>query len=142
VNALKFTNGHGTSRFARYHIRPFAEEQHLSDAETAGKSPNFLFDEIAERLGKGPAKMKLAAQLTVAGDQPADASIPWPDDRPQLELGVITLTKKAEESDAIQRRSVYDPANLIDGIELSDDPLPAARSAIYSIAYQRRNAKS
>ncbi|HEY2118424.1 MAG TPA: catalase family peroxidase [Candidatus Acidoferrum sp.] len=142
VNALKFTNAHGTSRYARYQIHPVDGEAHLNDAETAAKPANYLFDEIVERLAKAPAKFKLVAQLAAEGDKTQDASITWPDDRPRVELGVITVTKRAEDSDAIQRRLVFDPANLIDGIELSNDPLPAARSAVYSIAYQRRNAQS
>jgi catalase len=142
VNALKFTNEQGTSRYARYQIHPVGGEAHLNDAETAAKPANYLFDEIAERLSKAPAKFKLTAQLAAEGDKTEDASITWPDERPRVELGVITVTKRAEDSDAIQRRLVFDPANLIDGIELSNDPLPAARSAVYSIAYQRRNAKS
>jgi catalase len=142
VNALRFTNADGKSRFARYQIHPVEGEVHLNDAETAAKSPNYLFDELAGRLAKAPAKLKLFAQLAADGDKTEDASITWPDDRPQVELGTIAITKCAEDSDAIQRGMVFDPASLIDGIELSDDPLPAARSAIYSIAYQRRNAKS
>lgn len=142
VNALRFTNAQGTSHYARYQIHPVDGATHLNDAETATKPPNYLFDEIAERLVKGPAKMKLFAQLAAEGDKTADASISWPDDRPQMELGTITVNKRAEDSDAIQRKLVFDPANLIDGIELSDDPLPAARSAIYSIAYTRRNSKA
>jgi catalase len=142
VNAFRFIDAQGTSRHARYQIHPVDGDVHLSDAEMASKSANYLFDEIAERLAKRPAKLKLVAQLAQEGDNTADGSVTWPDDRPQVELGVITLTKRAEDGDAIQRRMVFDPANLIDGIELSNDPLPAARSAIYSIAYQRRNAKS
>lgn len=142
VNAFRFTNPLGTTRYARYQIHPVGGVAHLNDAETAAKPANYLFDEIGERLANGPAKMKLVAQLAAEGDKTDDASLAWPDDRPQVELGVITLTKHAEDNDALQRRLIFDPANLIDGIELSDDPLPAARSAVYRIAYGRRNAKS
>ena len=65
VNALKFTNQQGTSRPARYRIHPVGEEIHLSEAETAGKSANYLFDEIDERLAKGPASLRLVAQLAL-----------------------------------------------------------------------------
>jgi catalase len=141
ANAFRFIDGHANSIFARYQIRPLEGEAHLSDAETAAQPANYLFDEIGERLAKGPAKLKLVAQLAALGDVTADCSVTWPDDRHLVELGVITLTKVAADNDAVQRRMIFDPANLIDGIEMSDDPLPAARSAIYSIAYARRNAK-
>jgi catalase len=33
---------------------------------------------------------------------------------------------------------LFDPMRLVDGIELSDDPLVMARSAVYAISYERR----
>jgi hypothetical protein len=44
-----------------------------------------------------------------------------------------------EQSAAHERRLVFDPTNLTDGIELSADPLPLARSAAYSISYDYRS---
>jgi len=35
---------------------------------------------------------------------------------------------------------IFDPTRLIDGIELSDDPLPAFRAQVYSISYARRQS--
>jgi catalase len=142
VNALRFTNAQGASRNARYQVRPVDGEAHLSETETAAKQANYLFDEIAGRLARGPAVFNLFAQLASEGDKTSDASITWPDERPQIELGTITINRRSEDSDAIQRKYVFDPANLIDGIQLSDDPLPAARSAVYGIAYARRNPNS
>jgi catalase len=40
---------------------------------------------------------------------------------------------------ADERRMVFDPTNLTDGIDLSGDPLLLARSAAYSISYDRRS---
>ena len=45
------------------------------------------------------------------------------------------------DSDAAQRRLLFDPMRLVDGIELSDDPLVMARSAVYAISYERRKKK-
>ena len=139
VNAFRFTNREGSSRFARYQIHPLEGEAHLSAAEAASKPANYLFDELSSRLERGPAKFKLVAQLAAAGDPIQDASVSWPADRPQVALGEITVTKRLADSDALQRKLIFDPIHLVDGIELSGDPLPAARSAIYSISYERRN---
>lgn len=139
VNAFRFTNREGTSRYARYQIHPQEGEAHLTAEETAGKPANYLFDELASRLERGPAKFNLVAQLAAANDPIQDASVVWPADRPQVALGVITVTKRRADSDALQRKLIFDPIHLVDGIELSADPLPQARSAIYSISYERRN---
>ena len=42
-------------------------------------------------------------------------------------------------SAADERRLVFDPTNLTDGIELSHDPILLARSAAYSISYEQRS---
>ncbi len=44
------------------------------------------------------------------------------------------------DSAVAECRLVFDPARLVDGIELSDDSLPAVRSAVYAVSYRRRNA--
>ena len=139
VNALRFINWEGASQYARYQIHPAESEAHLSDAEAAQRPMNFLFDELQQRLTHGPAELRLVAQLAGAGDRIDDGSVSWPDDRPQLELGSIRVIKQVQNSEAVQRRLIFDPVRLVDGIELSNDPLPSARSAIYSISYKRRN---
>lgn len=139
INAFRFTNGDGLSRYARYQIHPLDGQSHLTDAEAATQPPNFLFEELAERLRHGPARLKLVAQLAAPGDPTSDAAVTWPDDRPQIELGVLSITNIVADSDAAQKRLIFDPIRLADGIELSDDTLPLARSATYSVSYSRRN---
>ena len=38
-----------------------------------------------------------------------------------------------------ERRRIFDPTNLTDGIDLSADPILPARSAAYSVSYERRS---
>jgi catalase len=139
VHAFQFINRVGASQYARYQIHPAGAKAHLGDAEAAQLPSNFLFDELHERLSRGPAELKLFAQLAGAGDKIDDASISWPADRPQVELGSMRVTKLVKDNEAAQRKLIFDPTALVDGIELSNDPLPAARSAVYSISYKRRN---
>jgi len=139
VNAVRFINADGVARYGRYQIRPVAGEAFLTPEETSAMPPNFLFDELSHRLAQGPIEFKLVVQLAKDGDKLNDASVTWPDDRKTLEVGTIRIHKVAADSDAVQRKLIFDPVRLADGIELSDDPLPAARSAVYSISYARRN---
>ena len=139
VNAFRFTNREGKSRYGRYRIHPLAGEQHLETTDAASRPPNFLFDELSERLKQGPARFRLTVQLAEQGDAIDDASQTWPESRPQLELGTLGLTNILKDSEAKQRSLVFDPTHLVDGIEDSGDPLIQARAKIYSISYQRRN---
>jgi catalase len=77
--------------------------------------------------------------LAQPGDQTKDASLPWPDDRKVVDLGVLTLTKVVPNSLEAQKKLLFLPTNLTPGIELSDDPLPSLRSAAYGISFGRRS---
>jgi catalase len=139
VNAFRFTNREGASRDVRYRVRPEAGEEHLDAAEAARRPSSFLFEELAERLSRGPARFRLLVQLADEGDPVDDGSLPWPEERRQVELGTIAVTSRLADSVAAECRLLFDPARLVDGIELLEDPLPLARSAVYAIAYRRRN---
>jgi catalase len=142
VNAFRFTNRDGASRNVRYRVRAEAGEEHLDAAEAARRPGSFLFDELAERLFRGPARFRLLVQLADQGDPVDDGSLPWPEERRQVELGTIAVSSQVADSAAAERRLLFDPARLVDGIELSEDPLPLARSAVYVTAYRRRNAQT
>jgi len=55
--------------------------------------------------------------------------IPWPDDRKVVELGMLTLDKPVADSLEAQKKLLFLPNRLTDGIELSDDRLPVIRSS-------------
>src|SRR3981189_1312982 len=59
VTAVRFTGQNGASRYGRYRILPDAGVDHLPDDVAAAKSPTFLFDELAERIAKGPIVFKI-----------------------------------------------------------------------------------
>ncbi len=68
VSAFKFTNADGRSRYGRYRVLPVAGNEYLDEAEAAARSPNFLFDEIKERVAKEPVRFRIAVQLAENGD--------------------------------------------------------------------------
>ena len=49
------------------------------------------------------------------------------------------MTGISPTSTADERRLVFDPTNLTDGIDLSADPILLARSSAYSISYDHRS---
>lgn len=138
-HAFKFTAADGTSRFGRYHWMPEAGEAYLSPDDASKRSANFLREELESRLGKGPVVFRLLLQLAGQSDPTDDVTALWPADRPQVELGRLEVTSISPTSMADERRTVFDPTNLTDGIDLSADPMPPARSAAYSTSYDRRS---
>ena len=81
ITSFKFTNADSVSRHGRFRIRPEAGTEYLSDEDAANKSENFLFDEISQRLAKGPVKLGVFVQMAGPGDDVADASVTWPAQR-------------------------------------------------------------
>ncbi|HSU91418.1 MAG TPA: catalase family peroxidase [Sporolactobacillaceae bacterium] len=138
-HAFRFNSADGTSRFGRYHWMPEAGEAYLSPDDAAKRSANFLREELESRLQRGPVMFRLLLQLAAENDPTDDATILWPADRPRVELGRLEVTSISPTSAADERRLVFDPTNLTDGIELSADPIPLARSAAYSISYDQRS---
>jgi len=141
VTAMRFTNKDGVSRYGRYRIVPDAGTDHLPDAVAAGKSTNFLFDELAERIARGPIAFHIFVQLANDGDTVDDATVHWPEDRTLLEFGKITLTEPVADNAHEQQHIIFDPIPRVEGIEPSTDPLLELRAAIYLLSgRQRRTA--
>lgn len=137
-HAFVFVNKEGVKQAGRYKILPLAGLQRLTEAEAKTKPANFLIDDLKKRLAVGPIKFRLVVQLPNAGDPTKDSSLVWPDDRKTIEVGTISVTSVVADSDAAQKALAFDPTNLADGIELSDDPLPALRSRVYALAVKHR----
>jgi catalase len=140
-NAFIFVNKVGARQAGRYKILPVAGQHDLSDAEAQTKPANFLVEELKTRLAIGPVKFRLVVQLPNAGDPTKDSSLVWPDDRKIIDAGTISITSVVADSAGAERELVYDPTHLTDGIELSDDPLPALRARIYSLSASHRQQK-
>jgi len=140
VTAMKFINKDGVGRFGRYRIVPEAGNDYLDDAAAAAKDTNYLMDEIAERVAKGPIQFKILVQLANDGDVVDDATIPWPEDRKVLELGTFALTALVADNAHEQKQIIFDPIPRVEGIEPSDDPLLELRAAIYLLSGRRRRS--
>lgn len=138
MTALRFINSEGTARFGRFRITPSAGVQHLSDAEAQAKGPEYLFEEIAERVAAGPVRFDIHVQTAAEGDVVDDATVHWPADRPLVPFGTIALTSTVAEDAAQQRHLIWDPIPRVDGIEPSADPLLELRAAVYLISRRRR----
>ena len=130
----------GVSRYGRFKIRPEAGTEYLSDADAAKKSPDFLMDDLAECLARGPITFHVRAQIAGDGDDTADATTRWPESRQELDFGTVALTDRLNADDPERKRIIFDPLPRVDGIDPSDDPLIQLRSAIYLLSGRRRRA--
>jgi catalase len=140
ITAFKFTNIAGVGRYGRFRILPEAGTEYLSDAEAASRSENFLFDEIGERLAKGPVRLGVFVQLAEPGDDAANSTVPWPETRAEVQFGTITLTERVDDQQPERRKIIFDPLPRVDGIDSAGDPLTDVRSDVYLLSGRRRRA--
>ena len=140
VTAYKFINGEGVSNFGRYRIVPMERSEYLEPAEAAKQQPNFLFDEIEDRIAHGPVKMRILVQVASKGEIVDDSTVHWEDQHPLVEFGVIELNALVPDEEAAQRQIIFDPIPRVDGIESSGDPLLDPRASLYLASGHRRRA--
>ncbi|AUD05769.1 catalase family peroxidase [Spirosoma pollinicola] len=133
VNSFKFTNKAGQSQFIRYQIIPEAGEQFLTAQQVAKLGPNYLQEEIKERVANKPVVFKLYAQVAQKGDKIEDPSIAWPDSRKRVLLGTVTITKVAANTVAEDKTLFFNPNNIPEGINLAD-PMLLDRARAYPIS--------
>ena len=138
VTALRFTNEDGVSRYGRFRITPDAGNEHLDDATAKTKDANYLFDELAERIARGPISFQILAQVANDNDIVDDATVHWPEERPLINLGRMVITNPVSDNAREQKKIIFDPIPRVDGIEPSDDPLLELRAAIYLLSGRRR----
>jgi len=79
-------------------------------------------------------------QLAGHGDIVDDATVRWPEDRPQVALGEISLTGVAANNTPEQQKIIFDPIPRVEGIEASADPLFEPRANIYLMSGRRRRS--
>jgi catalase len=138
-NAFVFVDRSGTKRAFRYQILPAAGVATLDSLKASKAGPEYLFQDLKQRLARGPVRFRLVAQMAAPGDNTTDGSIVWPADRKTVELGSLTLTTVAPDNEALQRKLTFNPIFLTSGIQLSDDPMVALRSAVYALSVAHRH---
>lgn len=137
-HAFLFTAADGSCRYGRYHWRPEAGEAYLAPDEARQRSAHFLREELESRLHNGPVAFRLLLQVAAESDPTDDVTALWPADRALVDLGRLEVTALSPTSAADERRLVFDPTNLTDGITLSADPILLVRSTAYGISYDER----
>jgi catalase len=134
LNAFHFTNSAGATVPVRWSLIP------QQGAQTPSSSPgkDYLFDDLIRVLAQHPLSWRLVVTIGEPGDPTNDATKPWPPSRRSVEAGTVTISAVQTEEAGNARDINFDPLVLPDGITASDDPIPAARSAVYARSFTRR----
>jgi catalase len=142
LNSFVFIDASGTEHVVRWSLLPAAQPVAVAPDELAKRGPDFLEQEIAQRVAAAPQRWTMIVTVANAGDRTADPSKPWPADRRTVEVGTLVAQHVQAERDGPCRDINFDPTVLPSGIRTSDDPFPAARSAAYAKSYDLRTAEA
>ena len=135
IHAFRLTGADGARRFVRYRWVPDVPLATLSDGETRALGRDYLHEELERRLSSETIGFELRFQMAAAGDDPADPTTPWPEERELVTAGRLTLSEfTGRECEGM----IFDPGRVTDGIERSEDPILHARSAAYAVSFARR----
>jgi catalase len=138
IHAFRFEDADGGSRYVRYTLVPEAAPATLSIREARRRGRDYLQDEIRERVARGPVRFALELQIAEPGDDVDDPASVWPKQRRRVRAGTLELTGLETERETAGDVLVFDPTRVVDGIELSDDPVLRFRSKAYSDSVARR----
>lgn len=138
LNAFRFVDAAGVSRAVRWSMKPTTPAHIVSSADLAALGPDFLEQDLKQRLSASALRWHLVLTLAAPGDPTGDATKAWPADREQVDVGALVIQKAEDEANGPCRDYNYDPLTLPEGIEPSDDPLLPARSSAYANSFDRR----
>ena len=136
IHTFRWVNGEEVGRFVRFRWEPESGVETLSAEDARARGATYLQDDIATRAG---AEFTLAVTLAEPGDPVDDPTVAWPDSRERVEVGRLELTGPDTERERDGDVLVFDPTRVVEGIELSGDPILRFRPRAYSVSVERRS---
>ena len=134
VHAYRWIAPDGSQSWVRYVFEPQATKD---QRPSKPKGKDRLAEELRARLGQAPVRFTLRVTVAADGDDPHDPMSVWVGAH-TFDAGTLEVTGLDPERETGGEVVVFDPTRVVDGIELSDDPILRYRAAAYSESVSRR----
>ncbi|MEO6801384.1 MAG: catalase family peroxidase [Rhodanobacter sp.] len=138
VDTFRFINAVGEQHNVRWSMQPRTPFAAMSPEQRAAADGNFLSEDLDKRLAQGPLLWDMVVTVAQPGDSIVDPSQSWPEDRQHVNVGTVVIESTTPQAAGACRDINYDPLVLPTGVQGSEDPILAARSAVYSVSFNRR----
>ena len=139
IHTFKFVDRDGKTTLVRWRFVPQDGEKRLTDEELKSATANFLEAALVERTKEGPVRWDMVVTLGQPGDAEDDPTVPWPEDRPQVKAGTLTLATASAQQKGVGCEPInFDPLVMADGIAPTDDPVLRFRSPAYAVSFAKR----
>ena len=142
VNTYKWVNHDGKAVYVKYHWKPKLGVKNFdrqNATRIAGEDPDYLTRDLWEAIARGEfveyelkvQMMKISEELNQTFD-PLDPTKTWPEDKfPLMPVGKMVLNRNPDNFFTQVEQAAFCPANLVPGIEFSDDKLLQGRTFSY-----------
>jgi catalase len=138
LHSLRWLDAGSGARHVRYQLVPKAPVKWLNPVAARKRGPDYLQKELRARLERGPIEFSYYVVIAIPGDPVDDPSAAWPKSRRRVRVGDFAITGLETERETGGDILVFDPTRVIDGIELSDDPVLRFRHDAYGESVARR----
>jgi catalase len=140
IHAFRFLDAGGGSRYVRYTLAPAVGDRRIGPRAAKALGRDYLQEEIRRRVADGPIRFALELQIADPGDDVDDPVSVWPKSRERVNAGTLEITALETERETGGDVLVFDPTRIVDGIELSNDPVLRFRRDAYSDSVARRTS--
>lgn len=152
VSTFAWKNAQGQRHYVKYHLRPALETAYIDQEEAARlacENPHIAGEDLYTTLAaQKPVIFDLAVQLMEPADEerlpydPLDDTKIWDEgEYPLIYVGRLTLNHNPEHFSEQVDKLAFSPANLVEGIEFSDDKILQGRAEVYFMAQRHRLGK-
>ncbi|EGQ25196.1 catalase HPII [Sporosarcina newyorkensis 2681] len=149
INTYLFVNEQGVATFVRFTWKPVLGVHSLLQDEAqkiGGIDPDFHRRDLREAIDRGAyAEYELGVQLIAMEDEfkfdfdVLDPSKFWPEELvPVQPIGKMTLNRNVDNEFAELEQVAFNPANVVPGIDFSNDPVLQGRLIAYQSAQYHR----
>lgn len=149
VSTYVWRNAQGVRRYVKYIWIPLAGQEYIDRQEAqklACQNPDYASQDLYDSIAAGKAvEYELRVQLMDPADaqtlpfDPLDDTKLWAEDQyPSIPVGRMVLNRNPENYAEQVDQLAFNPANLLPGLEFSDDKILQGRTFIYSDAQRHR----
>ncbi len=142
VNTYRFINAQGAAYFVKFHWKPLLGVHSLLRDEAqklSGKDPDFHRRDLWNAIEQGQyPEFEFGVQLIPENKEldfdfdPLDATKLWPEELIPVQIfGKMTLNRNVDNFFAETEQVAFCPANVVPGIDFSNDPLLQGRLFSY-----------
>jgi len=142
VHTYVWVNNDGNAVYVKYHWKPKLGVQNF-DRQTAtriaGEDPDYLTRDLWGAIARGEfVEYEMKVQMMEISEEmnqpfdPLDPTKTWPEDKfPLMPVGKMVLNRNPDNFFTQVEQSAFCPANLVPGVEFSNDKLLQGRTFSY-----------